>query len=137
MIVNTSRKRIWRGGASCCAMALIGSVEGSIGDPAHAQCGTWLPLGDGLANSSSDLQVYAFAVYNSELIAGGHFISAGGQTANNIARWNGSRWQTLATGMNSSVEALTVYNNELIAGGSFTLAGGQPANLIACWNGST
>jgi hypothetical protein len=34
--------------------------------------------------------VYALAIYNDELIAGGRFTSAGGQPANHIARWASS-----------------------------------------------
>jgi hypothetical protein len=62
--------------------------------------------------------VFALTVYNGELIAGGGFTYAGGVTCNYIARWNGSQWQPLGTGMNNWVYALTVYNGELIAGGS-------------------
>jgi peptidoglycan hydrolase-like amidase len=81
---------------------------------------------------------YALTVYNGELIAGGEFTYAGGVTCNGIARWNGSQWQPLGTGMNGSLRcrALTVYNGELIAGGWFTTAGGVTCNYIARWNGS-
>src|SRR5438128_4511642 len=88
----------------------------------HAQCPfDWKP-GGGLA--TLDDQVYATAVYNGRLIAGGTFTTAGGSTVNHIAQWNGSSWSPLGSGMNNEVWALTVYNGALIAGGIFTTAGG-------------
>ncbi|MGA2667850.1 MAG: T9SS type A sorting domain-containing protein, partial [Ignavibacteria bacterium] len=70
------------------------------------------------------------------LIAGGIFTIAGGTSVHSIAKWNGSTWSPVGTGMNSFVGALTVYNNVLIAGGSFDTAGGVNLNRIAGWNGS-
>lgn len=74
----------------------------------------------------------------SELVVGGSFTTAGGVTANRIARWNGTSWSGFGTGMNGSVFALTVLpGGNLVAAGSFTTAGGVPANRIARWNGAT
>ena len=42
------------------------------------------------------------------LYAGGGFTTAGGVSANYIAKWNGSAWSPLGSGMNSWVWALTV-----------------------------
>jgi hypothetical protein len=53
-----------------------------------------------------------------------------------IARWNGTTWQPLGSGMDYTVAALTVYNGELIAGGYFSAAGGVTCKYIACWNGT-
>ena len=53
-----------------------------------------------------------------------------------IARWNGSVWSALGTGMNGSVTALAVSGTNLYAGGSFTIAGGMTVNRIAKWNGA-
>ncbi len=97
----------------------------------------WQPLGSGVSHGASTAPVNALTVYRGELIAGGKFITAGGVSVSNIARWNGTVWQPLGTGMpNSVVTALTVHDGELIAGGGFTTAGGAPANHIARWNGS-
>ena len=83
-------------------------------------------------------QVNALAVSGSDLYAGGEFTTAGGVSANNIAKWNGSAWSALGTGMNgvSTVNALAVIGGDLYAGGYFTTAGGVRANNIAKWNGS-
>ena len=75
------------------------------------------------------------------LYAGGEFTSAGGVAANYIAKWNGSSWSALGSGMNGIVYALTVFDDgsgpALYAGGVFTIAGGVAANHIAKWNGSS
>jgi len=81
--------------------------------------------------------VLALAASGSDLCAGGYFTMAGGVSANNIAKWNGSTWSALGTGMNSSVLALAVSGSDLYAGGGFTTAGGVNANRIARWDGST
>src|SRR5207247_1980432 len=55
-----------------------------------------------------------------------------------IARWNGSTWAPLGTGMLDHVRALAVLpNGDLVAGGYFIAAGGVSARNIARWNGST
>src|SRR5438477_9474813 len=80
-------------------------------------------------------------VYRNNLIAGGAFYLAGGATANSIAKWNGSSWAPLGSGMVGVVYALDSYpfidttgtHWELYAGGNFNMAGGVSANNIAKW----
>jgi len=104
----------------------------------------WLALGAGMSGFSS-VGVYALTTLPSgDLIAGGFFTSAGGVPANFIARWNGSAWSALGTGMSGGnfsvppiVKALTTLpSGDLIAGGDFITAGGVTLNCIARWNGS-
>jgi trimeric autotransporter adhesin len=102
--------------------------------------GVWSPLGTGLLPGPSlGTRVAALAsLPNGDLIVGGNFAMAGGGTVNNIARWNGSSWSALGSGMNGDVFALAALpNGDLVAGGVFTTAGGGPANFIARWNGFT
>ena len=86
-----------------------------------------------------DDTVYALAFDASgNLYAGGCFTTAGGVSANRIAKWDGSSWSALGSGMNDSVYALAVdASGNLYAGGYFTTAGGVSANRIAKWNGSS
>ncbi|MEI7634167.1 MAG: hypothetical protein WCK47_07785, partial [bacterium] len=72
-----------------------------------------------------------------DLYAGGWFDTAGGVTVNYIARWDGSSWSALGSGMNSSVLALAVSGSDLYAGGNFSTAGGVSANRVAKWDGSS
>jgi hypothetical protein len=84
--------------------------------------------------------VYAVAVWGSDLYAGGYFTTADGSAANYVAKWDGSSWSALGSGMSGgsflSVYALAVSGSDLYAGGAFTAAGGSAANYIAKWDGS-
>jgi hypothetical protein len=75
--------------------------------------------------------VFALAVSGSDLYAGGDFTTAGGGAATNIAKWNGSSWSALGSGMNNSVRVLAVSGSDLYAGGYFTAAGGQVSAYLA------
>ncbi len=88
---------------------------------------------DGIYGSNA---IRALVVYNGELIAAGNFNVANGDPGNNIARWNGTSWQPLGTGLDYVAFSLVVHNGDLYVGGMFTLAGGIPVNGIAKWNGS-
>lgn len=62
---------------------------------------------------------------------------AGGTGTGGVARWDGTHWHRLGTGVSCCARALTVYDGKLIAGGYFTTAGGGIARGIAQWNGAT
>ena len=76
---------------------------------------------------------------------GGSFTSVNGLTVNNIARWDGTAWSALGSGMSNVVGGdgaglvmtLAVFDDgtgpALYAGGRFTSAGGVPALRIAKW----
>lgn len=59
--------------------------------------------------------IYALAVYNGNLIAGGYITMANTTPVNNIAQWNGSQWTALGSGLKNSVSALITYKGNLIA----------------------
>ncbi len=96
----------------------------------------WSALGSGIGVGYISDAVYALAGGGSNLFAGGVFTTAGGYPANRIARWNGSTWSALGSGMVGRVYALAVLDTNLYAGGEFTSAGGSTANRIARWTGS-
>jgi hypothetical protein len=79
--------------------------------------------------------VEAFAVLpTGELTAGGGFTTAGGVSANRVARWNGTTWSPLGLGVNSTVQALAVVpSGDLVAGGVFSTAGGVASAFWAHW----
>jgi hypothetical protein len=53
-------------------------------------------------------EVLALAIFNNYVMAGGFFSTAGGVSANNIARWDGTAWSALGSGTNGDVRALAV-----------------------------
>ena len=69
--------------------------------------------------------VYAIAVSGTgDVYVGGSFTTAGGATANYIAKWNRDGWSALGVGMNNNVVAIAVSGNgDVYAGGAFTTAG--------------
>jgi hypothetical protein len=70
-------------------------------------------------------------------VVGGDFLVADGSLCQRIARWNGSSWQPLGSGVDANVGAIArLPNGDLVAGGSFAIAGGQPAAAVARWNGT-
>jgi hypothetical protein len=72
------------------------------------------------------------------LYAGGDFTTAGGLTANYIAKWNGGSWSALGSGLNGQVAALALdTSGNLYVGGNFTNADGLSVNYIAKWNGAS
>jgi hypothetical protein len=77
----------------------------------------WFQLGTGTNDD-----VRALTEYNNNVVAGGFFTTAGGITANHIAKWGGNSWVAdFGSGFNNDVYALTVYNGDLIAGGNLLL----------------
>jgi len=68
--------------------------------------------------------------------AAGATFGARSVSANHIARWNGSTWQTLGRGLSTAPHDLALYDGDLIAAGDFTMAGGVSANRVARWNGA-
>lgn len=101
-------------------------------DPAS---GNWSAFGgSGMNGVVGRLAILA----NGDLVASGAFTMAGGVAANNIARWNGSSWAPLGSGIPTGGAALAALpNGDLVAGGTFTTAGGVAANYVARWNGTT
>ena len=99
--------------------------------------GVWRAMGTG-CNGAGAVRAIVEAPDGS-IYVGGEFTLAGG-VANTayIAKWNGTAWSALSTGMNSYVYALTVDAAEnLYAGGNFTLAGGVANTAyVAKWNGT-
>jgi hypothetical protein len=102
-------------------------------DPTFSDA-NWVSMG-GFPGAS--IVVYSTAVDNSgNLYISGSFDVVGEVVANCVAKWNGSAWSALGSGLNDGAVALAVSGTNLYAGGLFTTAGGSPANYIAKWNGS-
>jgi hypothetical protein len=100
----------------------------------------WLALGSGTGGGNPNFgppAVYALVVLGSDLYVGGFFTTAGGMSANYIAKWDGNIWSALGSGMDGGARALALSGGDLYVGGGFTTAGGIGANCIAKWRGSS
>ena len=106
-----------------------GEVVASLVARWDGSTSTWQPLGSVLMYNQMYNCARALALgSDGSLYAGGDF-----QTA----RWDGSQWHPLGSGIASGVDALAVGpDGSLYAGGWFTMAGGVAANYIARWDGS-
>jgi hypothetical protein len=131
------------------ALYVGGSFDHVGGVPAHSLArwngSSWVDVGGGVSGGS-DTSVYALSVHDdgsgSALYVGGEFDHAGAVLASRIARWNGSAWSALSTGVQfGSVYALSTFDDgtgsALYIGGDFFSAGGVTARGIARWNGSS
>jgi hypothetical protein len=101
----------------------------TIWDPATSK---FLPLGSGL-----DGIVRAIVVAGNDVYVGGDFKQAGSVKVNGIARWDGSQWHALGSGLgNGIIRGMGYHNGKLYIGGSFGEVGGVYAHRIARWDGA-
>ncbi len=99
---------------------------------------SWNPLGAGVGGRNYTT-VYSIAIDGNYVYAGGSFTTAGGISANNIARFDVGKknWEPLTTGANGTVYSMALAAaNDLYIGGSFSQAGSIPANNIGRWSGN-
>jgi hypothetical protein len=68
---------------------------------------------------------------------GGNFTSVQGVPASGIAKWDGTSWSSLGSGIGGSVYAIAFMGDDLYVGGGFSTAGGVPAKSTAKWDGSS
>ncbi|MCA9282941.1 MAG: hypothetical protein H6812_04840 [Phycisphaeraceae bacterium] len=74
---------------------------------------------------------------NGDIIACGDFTRADGVPMGGIARWDGTQWLPLGSGLSGPARALTLLpSGELMVAGLFGQAGGVSCNGLAVWDGS-
>jgi PKD repeat protein len=97
---------------------------------------SWSALGSGTGGVFNQHVIALSVDKDDNLYAGGEFTTAGGVVVNNIAKWDGTSWSALGSGMDNWVGSLTVDGaGNIYAGGRFSTAGGVVANRIASWDG--
>lgn len=103
---------------------------------------TWSDLNGGCAGStfSSVDELCVFDDGNGPaLYAGGVFEVMGGVQAFDVARWDGTGWHPVGTGVTADsygVYAMAVWNGQLVVAGDFTQVGETPARRLASWDGT-
>lgn len=103
--------------------------------------GEWRPLFEGSYEgiSGAGNLIFAFHEHAGSIYAGGSFRGANSRLISNLARWDGSNWNSVGGGIGgprSMVLAMTDADSDLIVAGSFTNAGGVLTSNIARWNNS-
>jgi hypothetical protein len=109
----------------------------------YSSPGSWSNVGsEDITNSVRSL---AISKTTGDLYVGGTFTTIGALTVNRIARWNGSTWSALGTGLggtNSGVYTIAIDSSgrggsaeRVYASGSFYTAGGSSAGHVAYWDG--
>ena len=107
-------------------------VAGGLSGVARAACWQSDPVFDGT--------VGAMARVGTTLYVGGHFTHVNGIEVNGIAKWDGTSWSALGTGLGDApyVALLAVDSSgNLYAGGSFGNAGNSYTFNVAKWDGMT
>lgn len=115
--------------------ARIGGVTASNIARYNFETRQWEAIGSGLNDT-----VLAVAVdVSGNLYAGGEFLNAGGDAnADYIAKWNGSAWSALGSGLNSVRAIAFDGSDNLYAGGNFIDADGiAEADRIAYFDGQS
>ena len=79
---------------------------------------------------------YGMAMAGTDLIIVGDFTAVNGVACNNIAKWNGTTWSAIGTGLDAAGLSIAVFGSTYIVVGYFTTAGGSAANRIAAWDGA-
>jgi trimeric autotransporter adhesin len=99
----------------------------------------WSALGSQSANGV-DTMPWGLAIStNGQVYVGGFFAHAGGKPANGIARWDGTNWFALGTGLDSGGIIYSLVfgpDGYLYAGGRFTSMGGVLVQNVARWDGT-
>lgn len=127
-------------GAPAGALDLAGmSVRmGADGSLRAAVEGAYRDISSGPSGPPLRGAVDALAVApDGSIYVGGSFSAVGNVETRSVARWTGTAWEALGSGMNNTVRALAVApDGSVYAGGSFTTAGGVTANSVARWTGT-
>jgi hypothetical protein len=135
---------LWRDGQLYAGGTFTNSGEIAVTNLARWNGSSWSAVGGGVTGTSGVLggsPVAALQFIGNDLYVGGRFTTVGGSvTASNIAKWNGSTWSALGSGLRTPpnsgpVSALGALGNDLYAFGNFTNAGGVAASGLARWNG--
>lgn len=79
--------------------------------------------------------VYDMIVYGGQLYVCGQFDTINGTALNNIARWDGTTWHPLGSGLSNYAVYMEVFQEELYVCGQFHQAGNTNVNRLARWDG--
>jgi hypothetical protein len=133
------------GGTNLYAGGFFTAADGVVVN--HISCWngtTWKQLGPQGKLDGVSFPIRSVAASSSGVYVGGTFTGAGASGAKRIARWDGTKWWALGSGITgtnegsgTTVDAIAVSGSNVYVGGLFTNAGGIAVNNIAKWNGAS
>lgn len=93
----------------------------------------WFGLGSGIGGHFAPY-ANTMAWRGPDMYVAGYFTLAGGDSAANIARWNGNQWSSLGSGVNGTVHGMTAIGNDIYLCGNFTNAGAKASIYFGIWH---
>ena len=99
--------------------------------------GGWSAVG-GSVFGRTTTPINAMVVHGGELFVAGTLTNAGGVAVQAIAKWDGTNWHALGSGVDTTpgsptVSALAVFQDSVYVGGLLRRAGERPSICIARW----
>ncbi len=96
---------------------------------------SWSPLGSGMEGAGNPDVTALLVLPNGDLVAGGWFTIADGAPASRIARWDGTTWSPMGTGVSGGVSELVLLpSGDIVAGARFTR---MDLHLCEAWHAGT
>jgi hypothetical protein len=113
-----------------------GDVEASNLAVYHPSTNKWEAFSGGVQGSKGFAIVSSMIKNGNDLYVAGYFdkVGSANKLVNNIAKWDGSAWSGLGSGVNNQVNVMAMNGGNLYVGGEFTTAGDAPASHIAVWS---
>lgn len=102
----------------------------------------WSALSTGLTGGAGPVGRALTVGADGAIYVGGRFTTAGGVAASHVAKWDGSAFSALSSGLSVGVSDLALAltrapNGDIVVAGTFSTAGGGAVTNIATWNGSS
>jgi hypothetical protein len=119
-------------------------TAGGVATPALATWDgfAWASLGGGISKVFATPEVQRLHVApNGDLLVAGDFDHAGGVPVESLARWNGSAWSPVGSGLGSQLilpvisQVTTAGNGDVFVGGAFALGGFGSLDEVARYDG--
>jgi hypothetical protein len=108
-----------------CLLSLAVWVPASGGSAQTLSDANWISMNPGIPGANGSVSA-AVVDASGNLYAAGGFSLVGDTLAHNVAKWDGSHWSALGSGLNQ-VNVLAVSGTNVYAGGAPTLPNGTGA----------
>jgi hypothetical protein len=131
---SVEKAKLWAGGLF--ATIIKGGVTTTCNCIAEydGNAGTWSAMANGTSVGMNSFVNGLALDQQGNVYACGNFTTSGGVATNYIAKWNGTSWSALGSGLNGGSGCLAFGpDGTLYVGGAFNLAGGNTVSQVARW----